>query len=88
MRSVRAAALVAHLSGTVLALALSFILTRLWRGTVFRLLRALSSLLARSIRLLTNVLRLIAHDPLTKLKPLLPTWYARTRATQISGRAA
>jgi hypothetical protein len=55
---------VAHLSWTVLALVLSFvlILTRLRYRTVFRLLRALSSLLSGPIGLLTDVLRLSTHD--------------------------
>ena len=55
---------VAHLSWTVLALVLSFvlILTRLRCRTVIRLLRALSSLLCGPIGLLTDVLRLSTHD--------------------------
>ena len=64
MRSIRTAALIAHLARPVLALVLSFVLvlTRLRRWTVVRLLRALSSLLPGPIRLFTDILRLTTHD--------------------------
>ena len=71
------AALVAHLPRAVLALVLSFTLTRLRGRTVIGLLGAFSSLLARPIWLLTYILRFNTHGFLTNSKSLISTWHAR-----------
>ena len=71
-RSIRAAALIARLAWTVLALVLSsvLILTGLRCGTILRLLRAWSSFLP-GLGLLTHVLRLNTHESPHKFKYLI-----------------